>query len=57
MALTVLDEAVLKRELAPLRQIRDNYPKYLLTLDEVFEERDCGGIRKIHVLKWLSGEV
>ncbi|MDO4265231.1 MAG: ATP-binding protein [Eubacteriales bacterium] len=51
---TTLDEAVLKRELAPLRQIRDNYPKYLLTLDEVFGEMDYDGIQKLNVLKWLT---
>ena len=51
---TTLDEAVLKRELAPLRQIRDNYPKYLLTLDEVFGEADYEGIQKLNVLKWLT---
>ena len=34
---TTLDENVLQRELAPLRKVRDNYPKYLLTLDEVFK--------------------
>lgn len=28
------DEATLKRELASLQQINNQYPKYLLTLDE-----------------------
>ena len=31
---TVRDEATLKRELASLQQINDQYPKYILTLDE-----------------------
>lgn len=53
VAQTTLDEMVLKRELAPLRQIRDNYPKYLLTLDEVFGEMNYEGIRKRNVLKWM----
>ena len=34
VAATVRDNAVLERELAPLKAIRDNYPKTLLTLDE-----------------------
>jgi len=33
-AATVRDEATLKRELASLQQINDQYPKYILTLDE-----------------------
>lgn len=51
---TTLDEQVLARELAPLRQIRDNYPKYLLTLDEVFGRMDYAGIQKMNVLEWMS---
>ena len=50
---TTLDEDVLKRELAPLKQIHDNYPKYLLTLDEVFDDMNYDGIEKKNVLKWL----
>lgn len=53
VAQTTLDESVLKRELAPLRKISDNYPKYLLTLDEVFGEMDYGGIQKMNALKWM----
>lgn len=53
---TTLDEQVLARELAPLRQIRDNYPKYLLTLDEAFGEMNYDGIEKKNVLKWMLGE-
>lgn len=53
VAQTTLDEQVLKRELAPLRQIPDNYPKMLLTLDEVFGEMNYDGIQKKNVLKWL----
>lgn len=53
VAQTTLDEKVLKRELAPLRQINDNYPKYLLTLDEVFGEMDYDGIQKVNILNWM----
>lgn len=53
VAQTTLDEKVLKRELSPLQQINDNYPKYLLTLDEAFGEMDYDGIGKINVLKWM----
>ena len=53
VAATALDENVLKRELAPLKNIDDNYPKYLLTLDEVFDEMNYDGVKKVNVLKWL----
>lgn len=50
---SVLDPSTLKRELAPLQALRDNYPKYLLTLDEVFRDADYEGIRKVNLLDWL----
>lgn len=50
---TALEENTLKRELAPLRKVQDNYPKYLLTLDEIFGSADYDGIKKINVLDWL----
>ena len=50
---TTLDENVLNRELAPLRRIKDNYPKYLLTLDDVFGEMNYDGIQKLNILKWM----
>lgn len=53
VAQTTLNEQVLVRELAPLRQIRDNCPKLLLTLDEVFGEMNYDGIQKRNVLRWL----
>lgn len=55
VAATVRDEAVLKRELASLQQISDNYPKYILTLDND-PEADYEGIRKINALEWLVSE-
>lgn len=56
VAATVRDEATLKRELASLQQINDQYPKYILTLDED-PTADYDGIKRINVLKWLIGEV
>ena len=53
VAATTLDEEVLKRELAPLQRISDNYPKLLLTLDEVFATADYDGIQTRNVLDWL----
>ena len=50
---SVLDPSTLKRELAPLQALKDNYPKYLLTLDEVFRDADYEGIRRVNLLDWL----
>jgi predicted AAA+ superfamily ATPase len=54
VAATVREQLTLERELTPLRKIPDNYPKYILTLDED-PDTDYEGIRKIRVLDWLMG--
>ena len=53
VAATTLEEATLRRELAPFENIRDNYPKYLLTLDDVFANENYNGVIKLNVLDWL----
>ena len=53
VAQTALEDRVLQRELAPRRKIQDNYPKYLLTLDELFGEMNYDGIQKKNALKWM----
>lgn len=55
VAATVLDKITLERELKPLRAIKDNYPKTILTLDTmpvVFHN----GIKQQNVLDWLLEE-
>ncbi|MCI2046645.1 MAG: ATP-binding protein [Faecalibacterium sp.] len=56
VAATVRDESTLQRELAPLRTIKDHYPKIILTLDDD-PEADYDGIRRINALNWLMGTV
>ena len=56
VALTVLDENTLKRELAAFKNIKDNYPKYLITLDDVLPNTDYEGIKVINALEWLLEE-
>ena len=51
VAYTTNDEKTLKRELSSLRNIRDSYPKYLLTLD--YETSNIDGIQRVHVIDWL----
>lgn len=55
VAATVRDESILKRELASLQQINDQYPKYILTLDDD-PVADYDGIKRINALKWMMGE-
>lgn len=55
VAATVRDETTLKRELASLQQINDQYPKYILTLDDD-PVADYDGIKRINALKWMMGE-
>lgn len=54
VAYTVNDEKTLKRELSSLREIRDSYPKYLLTMD--YDNSNIDGIQKINVIDWLMME-
>ena len=49
----VNDEKTFKREISSLKSIKDNYPKYLLTLD--YDNAVIAGIQKINVIDWLSG--
>jgi len=51
VAYTVNDEKAFTREISSLRTIKDNYPKYLLTLD--YDNVVIEGIQKINVIDWL----
>jgi predicted AAA+ superfamily ATPase len=53
VAATVLDQNTLKRELDPLQRIKDNHPKYLLTLDEIIPQASYDGIRHLRLIDWL----
>lgn len=52
VALTVRDESTFKRELKPLLMIKDNYPKYLLTLDDD-PDTTYEGIKCLNAKNWL----
>ena len=51
VAASVLDPATFERELAPLQIIRDHYPKYILTMDDLPSGHN--GIQQINVIDWL----
>lgn len=52
VAATVRDEATLERELHPLKMVKDNYPKTILSLD-VAPVAYHNGIKIQNVLDWL----
>jgi len=51
VAFTVNDEKTFNREILAFDKIKDNYPKFLLTLD--FDNTSINGIQKINVIDWL----
>lgn len=54
VAASVLDPATFAREIAPLKAVKDNYPKTILSLDELPMEED--GIRQENVLEFLLND-
>lgn len=53
VALSVREQSTLERELRPFRLIKDNYPKFLITLDNS-NDIDHDGIMQIYAVKWLA---
>jgi predicted AAA+ superfamily ATPase len=53
VALTVMDQKTLARELKPLNGIKDHNEKLLLTLD--YGEYSHNGIRQVNLIDWLLG--
>lgn len=50
---SMTEKATFEREIAPLRIIKDNYPKTILTLDR-FSLGDYEGIEVVNVVDWLE---
>ncbi|MDX9827952.1 MAG: ATPase, partial [Spirochaetia bacterium] len=46
-------EDTVEREFSALERIPDNYPKYVVTMDEV--DRSRNGIRHINIRRFLLG--
>jgi predicted AAA+ superfamily ATPase len=49
---TIMDEKTRERELRPLQSISDNYPKYILTMDQTIFN-DYSGIKVINIIDFL----
>ena len=51
---SVLDPNTFEREIEPLHRVHDNYPKYIVTMDEITSNNE--GIKQINVIDFLFGE-
>jgi len=54
VAASVLDPATYEREFSSLQLIKDHYPKYVLTMDDLPSGQD--GIQQKNIVDWLLGE-
>ena len=57
VAMTILsgagdDRSTEDREYRPFEHVRDNYPKYLFTLDTLLQKRD--GVRHVNLVDFIS---
>lgn len=53
VAYTTKSPEIYEREIAPLRGLADNHPKYIVTTD--LETINDGGIKQVNVVDWLLG--
>ena len=49
---TILDENTFKKEIMPLKKIKDNFQKFIISMDEINLSED--GIRHINILDFLQ---
>lgn len=49
---TVMSENTFAREITPLKRINDNYPKYIITMDEMPMDED--GIKIVNIIDFLT---
>ena len=55
VAVTVMPEDKLKQELRPFYEVKDNYSKFIITLDD-FYVKDHDGITTVNALDFLLGK-
>ena len=54
VAASILDSHTFAREIMPLKKVGDNYPKFIISMDEVSMSED--GIKQINVIEFLLQE-
>lgn len=54
VAYILYDQKTIDREFGNLMAINDNYPKYVITMDEISAGSDFKGIRQVHLRDFLS---
>lgn len=54
VSLNISDPKTLEREVRPLKEIKDNYPKYIITYDRYLLD-DIDGIHVMQIIDWLLG--
>ncbi|MBC3889215.1 AAA family ATPase [Acetobacterium paludosum] len=52
---SILDPATFEREIAPLKKVPDNYPKFILSMDNF--PMDDEGIKQINIIDFLLEEI
>jgi predicted AAA+ superfamily ATPase len=53
----LVDEITKKREFGNLRSIQDNYPKFVVSMDEFYRESDNEGIKHFHLREFLKMKI
>jgi len=53
VAATILDENTFAREIAPLQKVKDSYPKFIISMDEI--SADVDGIKQVNIIDFLLG--
>ena len=53
VCMSIADDNTRERELRPLREVGDNYPKTVITLDR-YPVDDIEGIRIVRLIDWLQ---
>jgi len=48
----MIEQSTIDREFAPLKNLRDNHPKYVVSMDETWTD-NIGGIPHIHIADFL----
>jgi uncharacterized protein len=55
VAYKITEQSTIDREFAPLLEIRDNYPKYVVTMDEFWKD-NIEGVKHMHIADFLLME-